>query len=274
MTGVSVRLDVLDTGYCSTRASLVARGTGWSTIRCHAPAFLLTHPQRGAMLFDTGYAPRITDAFRQWPARAYSYATPTIVGQSAHEQLVARGVSANAVSTIIVSHLHADHVAGLRDFPAATIVLSQEALALQQQVHGVGAVRRGIVPALFPPDFAARVQVIPSYSDVQIPELGAANDLCGDGCILLMPLPGHARGQIGALVRTTRGRVLLCADGAWSSRAYREQRAPHWLTAVLQDDLHALQATLRALLQFSRVAPDVTLLPTHCPETLQWGADT
>jgi glyoxylase-like metal-dependent hydrolase (beta-lactamase superfamily II) len=262
---------MLDTGYCTARSSFVARGTGWREVRCHAPAFLLQHPARGPMLFDTGYAPRLLEAFAHWPDRLYKYATPTTLGAPALLQLHAHGVDVADVCTVIVSHLHADHVAGLRDFPRAAFVISQPALELQQSVRGVHAVRRGVLQQLFPPDFAIRAQVIRALGDAPLPWLGATHDLFGDGSILLVAMPGHARGQLGALVRSTRGPVLLCADGAWTSQAWRELRAPHAVTTVMQDDMAALTATLRALQCFARERPDVTILPTHCPETLAWG---
>ena len=266
----AVRLDVLDTGYCLARSSLIATGTGWADVRCHAPAFLLQHPQRGAILFDTGYAPRLLDAFAHWPDRLYAYATPTTVGTPVHVGLRQRGVTPEAVGTVIVSHLHADHVAGLRDFPGARFVVTREALALQQSSHGVDAVRRGIVQQLFPDDFATRANVIDAFDAAPLPHLGATHDLLGDGSIRLMPLPGHARGQIGALVRTGAGDVLLCADGAWTSRAYRELRPPHWITSLMQDDVGTLRRTLRGIHDFARARPEVRILPTHCPETLMW----
>lgn len=267
----TMQLDVLDTGYCSARSSLIATGTGWDEVRCHAPAFLLRHPQRGAILFDTGYAPRLLDAFAQWPERLYKYATPTIVGIPVAEGVQQLGVQPEAVGTIIVSHLHADHVAGLRDFASARFVVTREALALQRASRGVDAVRRGIVQQLFPDDFGERAEVITGFDAASLPHLGATHDLLGDGSIRLVPLPGHARGQIGALVRTASGDVLLCADGAWTSQAFREFRPPHWITALMQDDVPALRTTLRGLRDFARARPDVTILPTHCPETLAWA---
>jgi glyoxylase-like metal-dependent hydrolase (beta-lactamase superfamily II) len=266
----TVTIEVIDTGYCVARASLVASGTGWTNVRCHAPAFLLRHAQRGAMLFDTGYAPRLLDAFARWPERLYQYATPTVLGTPLAEGLRKRGVLPEEVGVIIVSHLHADHVAGLRDFPASRFVVAREAMQLQQSTRGLDAVRRGIVQQLFPDDFGARADVIDAYTAAALPHLGPTHDLFGDGSIHLLPLPGHARGQLGALVRTAAGEVLLCADGAWTSRAYRELRAPHWVTALLQDDIPALRATLRSIRDFARVRPDVAILPTHCPETLGW----
>jgi glyoxylase-like metal-dependent hydrolase (beta-lactamase superfamily II) len=177
------------------------------------------------------------------------------------------------VRTIVVSHLHADHIAGLIDFPEATFVIPRAALELQQSVRGLDAVRRGVLQRLFPADLAARAQVIDSIAGAPLVHLGATHDLLGDGSIRLVAMPGHARGQIGALVRSTRGDVLLCADGAWTSQAYQELRPPHWLTGAMQDDMPALRSTLAALRAFAVARPDVTILPTHCPRTLQWGRD-
>ncbi len=269
----SIRLSVLDTGYCTARSALIARGTGWQNARCHAPAFLLQHPVRGAILFDTGYAPRILEAFAHWPDRIYAYATPTTLGMPVLLQLDRHHVTHSDVRTVIVSHLHADHVAGLRDFPNARFVISADALQLQERVTGLHAVRRGVLQQLFPDDFADRAQVITAFRDQSLPHLGITHDLFADGSVLLISLPGHARGQIGALVHTGRGDVLLCADGAWTTQSYREQRPPHWLTGAIQDDMRALVTTLHALHDFALARPDVVILPTHCPDTLRWGRD-
>lgn len=269
----SVRVTVLDTGYCTVSSSLVARGTGWHPVRCHAPAFLLQHPTRGALLFDTGYAPRLLDAFAHWPDRLYAYATPTTLGVPVVAQLAGLGLAATDIKTVIVSHLHADHVAGVRDFPAARFVLSAAALELQQRSRRLDAVRRGVLQCLFPDDFAARASVIGAFEGTALPALGGTHDLFGDGSVRLMPLPGHARGQLGALVQTARRDVLLCADGAWTSLAYRAIRPPHWITSTIQDDVRAMVSTLQRIHAFADARPDTVILPTHCPDTLRWAPD-
>lgn len=270
MTRGIVTLRGFDTGYCTARASLVAQGTGWHEIECHAPAFLLEHPSHGVTLFDTGYAPRIHDAFRHGANRVYAVATPTVTRTPIVAHLAASGIGPSQVATVIVSHLHADHVAGLLDFPSARFVVSAEALTLQERARGVDAVRRGIITQLFPPDFAQRAQVIDTWAGEPLPGLGPTHDLHGDGSVRLVRMPGHARGQVGALVQSQRGEVLLCADGAWTSRAWREQRPPHRLTWLMQDDVPALVHTLGALRSFATARPQCTILPTHCPETLRW----
>ena len=271
MTAV-VRLRAFDTGFCVARSSLVASGTGWHEVQCHAPAFLLEHPRHAPILFDTGYAPRIVREFTRGPARVYGVATPTTVGTPLVAHLEHIGIRPRDIEAVIVSHLHADHVAGLHDFTASRFVVSQAALALLQRARGIDAVRRGILPALFPEDFGIRAQPLPGFSGPLLPGLGGTHDLLGDGSVLLVELPGHARGQVGALVRTASGDVLLCADGAWTTRAWRERRPPHWITRVMQDDMPALLATLDALRAFADAHPSCTILPTHCPETLRWMA--
>jgi glyoxylase-like metal-dependent hydrolase (beta-lactamase superfamily II) len=88
----------------------------------------------------------------------------------------------------------------------------------------------------------------------------------GGGSILLMPLPGHARGQLGMLAHTERGDMLFAADGCWVSRAVRERRPPAAVTHLFVDDPAMVAMTLDRLHVFMQARPDVRLVPAHCPE--------
>ncbi|NJM07574.1 MBL fold metallo-hydrolase [Candidatus Gracilibacteria bacterium] len=168
----------------------------------------------------------------------------------------------------MISHFHADHVAGLRDFPAARLVASEAGYVAVASLKGVNALRRGFIPALLPPDFAARAQLIADFKGLELPGLGPSYDLFGDGTLLLVELPGHARGQIGLLAATERGTIFFVADGAWLRRAIVEQRPPHPITHRLVDDVAAMHTTLAGLSQFTHACPDVIIVPSHCPEAL------
>lgn len=265
-------LELLDTGHCVVSEALVMRGGARRPMACHALVGLIRHPVQGLILFDTGYANRIIEATRPWPFRLYRYATPLRLhaGGDIAAQLAARGVGPNDVTHVIVSHFHADHVAGLRDFPAATIVASAEGLDYALAQRGAAALCHGIIPALLPDDLCCSGRTVAvSFCHAAGPELahlGATHDLFGDGTILLMALPGHARGQLGALLATTSGPVLLAADGAWTSRAIREQRPPPRLAGLIMDDERAVARTLTRLWAFGQARPDVRIVPTHCPE--------
>lgn len=267
-----ISLELLDTGHCVVPERMVLRGGSRRPIECHALVGLIRHPRHGLILFDTGYAPRLLEATRRWPERLYRYVTPLRLRPelAAAAQLKARGIDPDAVGHVIVSHFHADHVAGLRDFPRARLVASAEALAQATSLRGFAALRRGIIPALLPDNLGqsqALLAVTLGRGDgPEVPHLGPAYDLFDDGSILLVGLPGHARGQLGAILQNGAGPVLLAADGAWTSRSIRELRPPARRTDLLADDPRAVLTTLRRLNAYARAHPEVLIVPTHCPE--------
>lgn len=263
-----VACHVLDTGYCLAHENLVLRGGERKSIRCHSIVALLRHPQQGWLLWDTGYAPRMWDVTARWPFWLYRRATPLHIQPelAVSAQLDRFGLAPADVRTIIVSHFHADHIAGLHDFPQSRFVATQAAYADIRRRQGFSALRRAFIPGLLPADFAARALLLPRFSGPALPGLGATHDLFGDGALLLVDLPGHACGQIGLLAQTDRGPVLFAADSCWHSRSIRERRPPHPLTYLFVDDSRAVRATIEALYVFAAARPDVRIVPSHCPE--------
>lgn len=262
-------LELLDSGHCVVPEWQVMRGGARRPMDCHGLVALIGHPRHGWLLFDAGYAPRILEATRRWPFRLYRQLTPLRLRPelAVVAQLAARGITPAAIGTLIISHFHADHTAGLHDFPAAQLVAARAALSYALSLRGLAALRRGIIPALLPPDLPRRVVYAENLPvGPELPHLGPTHDLFGDGSLLLVALPGHARGQLGALLATTDGPVLLAADGAWTSRAIRELRPPSRLANLLVDDPRAVEATLARLYAFAQARPDTYIIPTHCPE--------
>ncbi|HEX6291976.1 MAG TPA: MBL fold metallo-hydrolase [Herpetosiphonaceae bacterium] len=259
---------VLDTGYCLAHERHVLRGGARRTIDCHSIAALLRHPQHGWLLWDTGYAPRMLDVTQRWPFWLYRRATPLRLQPdlAVVAQLGRFGLTPADVRTIVVSHFHADHIAGLRDFPAARFVATRAAYADVSGRDGLSALRRAFIPALLPEDFAQRAELLPAFSGPALPGLGATHDLLGDGSLRLVELPGHARGQIGLLAQTDRGPIFFAADGCWHARSIRERRPPSRLTYLFVDNPRAVRTTIDALHTFSIACPDVRIVPSHCPE--------
>lgn len=266
---------VLDTGHCLAWEHHLIRGGRRRRVECHSTIALFRHPRAGWVLYDTGYAPRIVESTRRLPAALYRWATPLAVRPelSAVAQLARLGIDARDVAHVIVSHFHADHVAGLRDFPRARVWASRAAWTDVAGRAGLGGLVRAYLPALVPDDFEQRAELLPPLAGRALDGLGATHDLFGDGTLALVELPGHARGQLGLAAHTTRGKLLFVADACWVRDGYRTLRPPHWLTRVITDDARARDATLARLRDFARAAPDVSIVPTHCPEALHEHAE-
>ncbi|MFN8421872.1 MAG: MBL fold metallo-hydrolase [Anaerolineae bacterium] len=142
------------------------------------------------MLVDTGYAPRFAEATARMPARLYRLLTPMTLGrgETAVERLAARGIAAGDVRTIVVTHFHADHVAGLRDFPRARIVFAASAWRAVERLRGLGAVRRAYLPALLPDDFHARADALDDVRAIRplppaLAPFDRGVDVLGDGTL-------------------------------------------------------------------------------------------
>lgn len=67
------------------------------------------------------------------------------------------------------------------------------------------------------------------------------------GQVILVPLPGHAVGHIGAFILTDNGWVLLASDAAWSPLSYQQLRGPSRIANLLMADSRAYYQTLQRL---------------------------
>jgi glyoxylase-like metal-dependent hydrolase (beta-lactamase superfamily II) len=200
----------------------------------------------------------------------YRYATPLRLQPElcAVTQLERWHLKPGDIQRIIISHFHADHIAGLRDFPEAELIASRAAYEDIAWRRGLSALHRAFIPALLPGDFDKRVRLLPPFYGPSLLALGPTHDLFGDGSLLLVALPGHARGQMGLLAQTARGRLLFAADGCWLRRSIRERRPPARITHIFVDDAHAVRTTIDHLHDFAQACPDVVIVPSHCPEAL------
>ncbi len=263
-----VACHLLDTGYCLASEHHLIRGGQRREVQCHSLAALLHHPTHGWLLWDAGYAPRMLAATERFPYALYRRITPlrlnpalAVVNQLARWDLTPRDIR-----RVIISHFHADHIAGLRDFPHAAFIATQAAYDGIHGKQGIGALRRGFIPALLPDDFTQRTELLPAFAGEDLPGLGATHDLFGDGTLRLVALPGHARGQIGLLAQTARGPVLFAADGCWLTRSIATNTPPHPITNLLADDPKAVRRTISGLHAFAQAQPHVIIIPSHCPE--------
>lgn len=252
------KFEWLQAGSCLSLDALTIKGGRFRVDSYPAGFALFHHSSQGWTLFDTGYSEQFFEATHHFPYRLYRWATPVRFQpeQSARAQIESRSLKVSDIKTIILSHLHADHIAGLVDFPEAKIICSQDGYENLSHLKGISAVRGGFLPKLMPNDFLERTQWIENKPDIW-----------GDGSIKMIPMPGHAPGQYGAHLQTNTGEKLLCADTCWQSRSYRDLvDLPAFTHALLTHDTAAFRDSLQSLHFFSREHPQVKIYPSHCKE--------
>jgi len=271
--GVDIHL--LEVGHCRHLERITQRGGQWRACRFPALAVLILHPEAGAILYDTGYADRFVEATTPFPERFYRWLTPMSLPpeQRLREQLCRHGLRLDDIRRVLISHLHADHVAGLRDLPRARFTALRGDLDAARRLGRLSGVRKAFLPALLPDDFQARVDLAESFPPHPLgPEWTPFThgfDLIGDGTLIGIPLPGHTAAQMGLALRRPDGqRCLLAADACWSGRALRERRLPSSLVRSLMHDWHAYRHTFDALSTLALAQPDLPIVPSHCAASI------
>lgn len=268
-----IRVSLLNTGFCQAPAKITQNNEGWAKMRFPALAALIEHPREGFYLFDTGYSWRFHEATRWFPQRLYRWITPVTHSrkQGVAEQLVEQGISPAQIRGIFISHFHADHLGGLRDFPEAKFICSRQAFESVRQLGNWAGIRHAFLPALMPEDFVQRATLLNEEegADEALPgsPFPKGVDLFGEGSLIAISLPGHAVGHMGLLVDR---RLFLIGDAAWSFKAIREKTLPHVLANLLIHDRGAYAKTLFALHQLSLSHPEIVIQPYHDDSGEKW----
>lgn len=263
-----VTLKLFYSGYCVANGRIVDPIRGQKHCRFYATWALIEHPEQGLILFDTGYAPRFRAASSRWPYKVYALLTPMCLKEeeTASNRLRGLGLDPSQIGMVIISHYHGDHVAGLKDFPNARVICSAAALQQALSVKGWAAVRNGILPDLLPDDLEQRAQPIPDAQLGKLPDETTAYDLFNDGSMRLFALPGHGRGQLGAVLQTPEGAVFLAADAAWQLQPWQEGTLPRSIVRLFFDDWQTYRVTFQDLRLFAQRHPDCRMVFTHSPE--------
>jgi glyoxylase-like metal-dependent hydrolase (beta-lactamase superfamily II) len=271
MAGIEWR--TYEAGHCMHPQCSTRRGGKWKMTPFPALTFLLRHPAHGAMLFDTGYSLYFFRATRQLPERLYRAITPPHLGkrESLRNQLATDGIDVRDIGSVMLSHLHGDHIGGLHDFPYSRILCSREAWTDLHARSRLDALKRGLLPSLLPTDLQQRVRWIEDAPSVPLSgpfvEFETGHDLWGDGSMLAIALPGHAAGHYGLLFRSVNGeQVFLIADAAWSSQALLDGVPPPGIVTSWLGDTPSYLATLARLQRLRHADPALHIVPSHCRE--------
>lgn len=273
MATTELDLKFFAAGCCYQDERIVLPGSPKRRIRFPALVVRMRHPRLGVILYDTGYAPRVLDHCRSLPERILPWVTEIHVdeSQTAKALLAEEGIAPEQVAHVILTHFHVDHVGGCDEFPDARLHLHRPSLERLRRASRWSTMRHGVVSSLLPSparrieDIASRARIATGFEF--FPD---AWDAFGDGSVMMVELPGHADGQLGALLTATGGRrFFLVTDACWVEQAYRDFRMPSGLTRLVHPDFRAYRETLRRLHDFHRAYPEVTIVPSHCEGTLR-----
>lgn len=266
---------LLKVGYCFHPEAMVAQGASWKATVFPSMVALIKHPTKGYILFDTGYANRFNDATQSFPERLYRWLTPMTLPSEENllTQLQTMGIALDEINYVFISHFHADHIAGLIDFPNAHFVCSREGLQSFYQRKGVRGLIKGYLPALLPDDFENRVSFIEDKIAIPLAKpllpFSCGYDLFNDGACIAIELPGHAYGHFGLLFHNNDLVNFLIGDACWTEDAYKLGVKPNPLTKLIMSDAEQYHMTLDKLASLYGQNQSIRLIPSHCKHAFE-----
>src|SRR4051794_23441541 len=181
------------------RAGLILPSSLTGALPIHAWA--IEHPD-GVVLVDAGETHAAHDApFAKFAVRREDELDHALRGA---------GIDPADVRTLVLTHIHGDHIGGLPHVPGARVLASEREIEFTNSL-GARLTRRAVRQPL-PPGFN------PQPLRFDGPALGAfaaSAPLTADGRIAAVPAPGHTPGHLAVIVDQGDHHVLIGGDSSY-----------------------------------------------------------
>jgi glyoxylase-like metal-dependent hydrolase (beta-lactamase superfamily II) len=158
-----------------------------------------------------GSYPTATNAFLiKTPDK--NYLIDTGFGRNLWENIKSAGISTDQIHTVIITHMHGDHIGGLlidgeKAFPQSQLILSEAEYAYwtsNEEMNKLPENRRG--------NFLSAQGVIKAYAgQLQLIKPEKLEEKSGDG-IYAIEAYGHTPGHVACLLKSGNEQLLIWAD--------------------------------------------------------------
>jgi glyoxylase-like metal-dependent hydrolase (beta-lactamase superfamily II) len=222
--------------------------------------YAIEHPGAGLVLIDTGFhgSVAVDPAASLGPVLGRFAKARGIIrmgpGDSAPDQLRARGLNPADVRFVVMTHLHIDHASGMAQFPDATFVFSRR----EWEAAREGGLKQGYIQRQFDHAFDYRLLDFDGDDVSSFASFGRSLDLFGDGSLRVVYTPGHTLGHMSVVAKLGDGELLIVADAAYTMRTIDETVMPFG-----PHDEHDFRRSLKAVQQYIEQKPSAVVVPGH-----------
>lgn len=172
-------------------------------------AFLIETENNGYILFDTGANPRCMEE-GYWPAGTVdTWPTTVSEDQRLENQLAKCGVKPEDIKTVVLSHMHQDHMGNIELFKHADVYVAREEFMYGQTVGRLN------------PDPVTHGGYIKAELDTPVRQYHlVSEDFEIAPGVEIIQLPGHTPNLLGMVVHGENGIYVLPSDAVYGPENY------------------------------------------------------
>lgn len=257
-----MKIKFLKCGYCKNIERVELNNGKFKQKEFYALSAFINH-KNGNFLFDTGYSSHFKEATKKFPYSLYAKVTPHYVKQ---EDYLINQLN-EEIDYIFISHFHADHIAGIKDFENSKIICSKKEYYYLKNKKGFSALKNGFLPDLLPNNFEERAIFIEDFKEIEFPIKNSGfkkgYDIFNDKSLIAISLFGHTIGQYGLFINGEK-KYFLISDAVWNSKAFINKIYPSKITKLIKYDYKEYIKTIEKLNIFYNETKDfITIVPTH-----------
>jgi glyoxylase-like metal-dependent hydrolase (beta-lactamase superfamily II) len=231
-------------------------------------AYLLEHPSQGLVLFDAGICSEQAHHHRDYYRGIYRLLfDDDEYAQEPQEdlpvQLQRLGYRVEDVRTVVLTHMHEDHVGNIHHLTDARIVVSKA------EWDARGMKLYGFIPITYEPSFSmAKKWGYVDYTSGAYYNFDRSQDLFGDGTVRLLPTPGHTPGHLSAVIQMEGYQLMVTGDIMYTLRhlATRQVQALRFNKKMGDEQLESINR----MGVLKNLQPDLFYLPGHDHTDYQW----
>lgn len=215
--------------------------------------WLIEHPE-GYFLIDTGYSSKINDPdyFKRGSAMERWFTSTQVRATVKKEeelipQLASLGVRPDQLNTVLLTHLHVDHVGGIPDMKGAKFLVNETEFKNNSQAF--------LLPEWFDPiKIKLKDKAVKSFP-LSYPVTAAAD-------IHMVGTPGHTKGHCSVLLQTDDVDILFAGDVSYDLNQINEN-----IIAAPNDKKPTLDSYKN--IRHYRLQRPLIVLPSHDTKSLE-----
>ncbi len=210
--------------------------------------WLIEH-QEGLILVDTGETAKIYDKGYLPDGGLYHKAVETRIKpeEELPHQLAKIGFKTKDIKTVILTHMHGDHIGGLVHLEHCNILVSKTEYEMASSKKGAG---NGYFQKNWPTWFQPNLI---TYSDGAEGNFASSQKITEDGKVIVVPTPGHSIGHQSILIKAEGYTTVLAGD-----LTYNESTLKQEIPDVLLNNKAAKQ-TVKTVHQYVKSNPCIYL---------------